>query len=274
VPPRKRALASVPPPKDPARSGENSPVKKFQASGAVMGRNRAAALEKTVQNCGPDMPPGKKLSWLPAPEEVPPKPKTEPEMDWPGVGHHSAGHPEWQLRTFFADNARKLEAEGANWIVGRSWEVRWVPPDDRRCQARGLGKFSEWMGNRCTMKAIKGGKVCLTHGGKLGSVKKAAQAALARAALPAAEKLIHIAITKRGVTDADRIKAIIQILDRAGVEGKSTIELEIKPWQHVLQTIYSAQTGTTIDAEEVEGVDFELDDDGEEDEAWQDEIDE
>jgi hypothetical protein len=256
----------VPPPdKDPSRSGENSPVKKFQASGNAIGRNRRAALEKLVHNSGPDMPPGNRLTWLPAPEDVPPKPKTEPKMDWPGVGYHSGGHPEWQLKTIFKENARALEAAGENWIQSREWGVRWVPPDDRRCQARGLGKFSDWMGNRCSMKAIKGGKVCLTHGGKLTSVKKAAQATLARAALPAAEKLVHLAITKRGVSDADRIKAIIQILDRAGVEGKSTIELEIKPWQQVLQRVYTAETGETIDAEEIEDVDFALEDDEEED---------
>jgi hypothetical protein len=95
-------------------------------------------------------------------------------------------------------------------------------------------------------------------------VKKAAQAALAVAALPAAEKLIHIALTKRDVSDSDRIKALIQILDRAGVEGKQTVTVELALWQQTLQTVYAnnlAEDGEEIPGRElVEGVDYVLDD--------------
>lgn len=270
-PPRKRAakpLKAVPDLESKAPNGQGkgelSSVKKWQAAGRPLGKNKAQALAQTVYNSGPDMPPGKYLSWLPTPEEVPPKPTTEPEMEY--TAGHRDGHPEWQLHTYMLPSPRDLEKAGEPWVSHRVWEVRWVPPDERRCQSRSIGKFSEWQGNRCVALAIKGGKVCNMHGGKLANVKKAAQATLARAALPAAERLVNIALTKRGVSDADRIKAIVQILDRAGVEGRTTVELEIKPWQAVLEGIYAKQTGKPLSDEEVEGVDYELlDEEDEED---------
>jgi hypothetical protein len=282
TPPRKRApLRAVPdveeaPPERSARAkrtnpdarpngkGADSPVKKWEAAGRPVGKNRQHNEAMAVHNHGPDLPPGKAVAWLPSADEVPPKPTTEPAMEWPGLGHMRDGHPEWQLRTIFvSDDKHALKTAfeaGEDIVVRREWQVRWVPPDERRCNARAVGKISEWMGNRCTMKAIKGGRVCQAHGGRLSTVRKAAQATLARAALPAAEKLVHIALNKRGVSDADRIKAIVQILDRAGVEGRQTIELEVKPWQAVLERVYSDVSGVPIDAEEVEGVDYEVDD--------------
>lgn len=272
-PPRKRAerplkaLPALPDlgPKAPngQGKGDQSSVKKWDAAGRPIGKNRAYNESKKVLNSGPDMPPGRYMSWLPKPEEVPPKPTELPEMEWPGMGHHRDGEPEWHLHSYMMPNAKALAEAGEPYVVERLWEARWVPPTEKRCQARAIGKFSEWQGNRCTMMAIKGGKVCRTHGGKLTNVRKAAANALAMAALPAAQRLIHIALKKRGVADSDRIKAIIQILDRAGVEGRQTIELEIKPWQEVLERVYQKDTGRPITDEEIEGEDYELLDDGE-----------
>lgn len=263
MPTRKRALKAVPdaPADKPNRKGADSPVSKWNAAGRPIGKNLAHRLAQAEKNSGPDMPAGKALSWLPTAEEVPPKPKADAVMGYPGIGYMREGHPEWQLYSELAPDARVLEADGKPWVLWREWRARWVPPEGKRCTARSIGKFSPYMGNQCNMKSIKGGRVCITHGGKLATVKKAAQAALAVAALPAAQKLIHIALTKRGVADSDRIKAIIQILDRAGVEGKQTIEIEVAPWQKVLERVYSDQTGSVIDAEEVEGLDYEVDDD-------------
>jgi hypothetical protein len=245
--------------------GENSSVARWERAGRPIGKNLQHKMDQAVLNSGPDMPPGKFKPWLPTAEEVPPKPTTEPEMEWPGIGHMRDGHPEWQLYTVMEPNAKALEADGLPFVLGREWRVRWVPPEERRCQARGIGKFSEWQGNRCTMRAIKGGRVCFAHGGRLSTVRKAAQAALAQAALPAANKLVGIALTKRGVSDSDRIRAIVEILNRAGVEGRQTIELEIKPFQEVLQRVYETETGQKAlgSGEEEEGVDFWLDEDEE-----------
>lgn len=254
------------PRKRPMGKGADSPVKRWEAAGRPIGKNRAAILANSEYNAGPDMPPGKALSWLPTEADVPPKPTAEPKMEYPGMGHSRNGHPEWALFTEMEENAKDLEKAGKPWVIRRYWVTRWVPPEERRCQARAIGKFSAFQGNRCSMRAIKGGRVCVTHGGKLANVKKAAQTALATAALPAAEKLIHIALKKRGVTDADRIKALIQILDRAGVEGKSTLQIEVAPWQQVLEKIYAGETGSVAIEGEVEGVDYEVEDD--DDSPW------
>lgn len=268
--PRKRApLRAVPDPKlegkQPSGNGKgaDSSIAKFKASGRKVGKNRQNNLDQQVLNSGPDMPPGKALSWLPKAEEVPAKPTEPAEMEWPGPPHFHAGHGEWQLYSEIAPDAKERYARGEPYVLFREWRIRWVPPDGQRCKARSIGKFSTYMGNRCTMKAIKGGTVCTTHGGKLATVRKAAQATLARAALPAAEKLVHMALTKKGVSDTDRIKALVQILDRAGVAGRQTIELEVRPWQEVLERVYTDATGQPVDAEEVEGLDYEIDDEDE-----------
>lgn len=141
-------------------------------------------------------------------------------------------------------------------------DKRWrpVPRDEIRCRAIIRTSTSAWRGNQCCKIRMKGAVVCRTHGGTLPSVKKAAQRRLAMAADPAAKQLIYIALKKPGVEDRDRIRAIIEILNRAGVEGKTTVELEIKPWQAVLQRVYSSMDGSKpeADLELEEGVDFDV----------------
>lgn len=232
-------------------------------SAKPLGKNARHKAEQAIHNSGPDLPSGLALDWLPKPDEVPPKPKGEPDIEYPGTGHSRLGHGEWCLFSEFDPAELGL-------VVSREWRARWVPPDEKRCVARAVGKTNNWMGNRCTRPRLKGARVCRYHGGALPNVKKAAQAALATAALPAAEKLIHIALKKGGVSDADRIKAIIQILDRAGVEGKTTIEIELPLWQKTLQGIYAdvAPEGSEIPGRELEeGVDYILDDDEDEDDG-------
>lgn len=146
----------------------------------------------------------------------------------------------------------EMDAEG-NFTGRTELRERYAPPPERRCNA--LINNLEWKGNRCVRWTIKGGNVCPSHGGSLPEVKKAAQHRLAMAADRASARLIHIALSKKGVADKDRIKALTEILDRAGVQGKTTIEVEIKPWQKMLQRIQGAiEDGRTIEAQE--GVDF------------------
>jgi hypothetical protein len=115
---------------------------------------------------------------------------------------------------------------------------RLVPPDDRRCTGIIRSILSPWKGNRCVAYAIAGGIVCVVHGGALPNVKKAAQMRLAMAAVPAADRLIYMALRKQRMADADRLRALAMILDRAGVEGKAVVEIEVKPWQEALQTLF------------------------------------
>lgn len=135
---------------------------------------------------------------------------------------------------------------------------RRVPRDEVRCRAMITSPHSEWQGNQCTKVRNRGTVVCNHHGGNLPTVKKAAARRLAMAADPAAQKLIYIALSKPGVADKDRIRALVEILDRAGIAGKTTIELEVKPWQKILQNVYEELDGKpaseTIELEE--GVDY------------------
>jgi hypothetical protein len=131
---------------------------------------------------------------------------------------------------------------------------RIVPPPERRCKA--VINNLEWAGNQCCRYTILGANVCASHGGGLPEVKKAAKQRLALAADRASAKLIHIALHKRGVADRDRIRAISEILDRAGIQGKQTIEVEVKPWQAMLQRISGKLDGNTDTLEAQEGVDF------------------
>jgi hypothetical protein len=136
---------------------------------------------------------------------------------------------------------------------------RMIPTNpERRCRA--TIRKGEWTGNRCTRASIRGGVVCHTHGGALASVKKAAQKRLAMAADPAAAKLIYIALHKPDTEDKDRIKALLAILDRAGIAGAEKIELEIKPWQDVLRRVAGTLEGGSGDdvVELVEGEDYEV----------------
>ena len=116
---------------------------------------------------------------------------------------------------------------------------RRVPPDDKRCRGTVRSEQSPWKGNRCISFAIHGGTVCQAHGGRLPNVKKAAQMRLAMAAIPAADRLIYMALRKRNMSDGDRLRALGMILDRAGIEGKSTVEIEVKPWQDALQSLFA-----------------------------------
>jgi hypothetical protein len=140
-----------------------------------------------------------------------------------------------------------------------------VPRDEHRCRALIKTPLSPWIGNRCRRVKMRGAVVCKAHGGTLPSVRKAAERRLAMAALPAVDRLIYIALQKPGVEDRDRIRAIIEILNRAGLEGKTHIEMEIKPWQQILQRVYRASDpnaeddGDESDALDLEeGVDFEV----------------
>lgn len=136
-------------------------------------------------------------------------------------------------------------------------------PEGRRCSAN--IRTGNWTGNRCVKYAIKGGRVCHWHGGNLPAIKKNAQRTLALAASGAAERLVWMALKKRHVTDKDRIRALIEVLDRAGVAGKQTIEIELKPWQEMLKRVAGELPGSKADIELVEGEDYEVEDESTDD---------
>lgn len=188
------------------------------------------------------------------------------------------GHPKYQANLdLAAKNGQALDSWGRRkggayqeeelqtyHLEDGTTEQRWrlVCRDDIRCRALVRASTNPWRGNQCPRPCIKGAPVCGSHGGNLPNVKKSAARRLAMASDPAAEKLIHMALTDKSVSDEIRLKALIQILDRAGIAGKTTLELEIKPWQSVLQKIYGSMNGSeaaddsTLELEE--GVDYEV----------------
>lgn len=166
-------------------------------------------------------------------------------------------------------NVNALEEEEQTWSdpedrTNTKLVWRRIPPDETRCSVIIKSEWSPWRGNRCTSSVIHGGTVCYHHGGKLPNVKKAAQRRLAMAALPASERLIYMALVKPLMSDADRLKALLAILDRAGVEGKSVVEVEVKPWQEALKRLFERAEGVespAIAEAEADTIDGEWSDD-------------
>lgn len=91
-----------------------------------------------------------------------------------------------------------------------------------RCRA--TLKNGEQAGRRCKKKAITGALVCRSHGGQLPSVQAAAARTVEEARLRLLLATEHaVALLERlmdtGETDAVRLRAALEILDRAGIRG-------------------------------------------------------
>lgn len=88
-------------------------------------------------------------------------------------------------------------------------------------------------GNRCGRWSIRGATVCLSHGGQLPNVKKHAAAAVETARMRLVDMTdeavsVLIDLTSPGTSDAIRLKAATEILDRAGIKGGMDINIEVE----------------------------------------------
>lgn len=233
--------------------GEEKPVREMTTAERRPLRE-AVQRERVLHQLGPDMMPGRRTESMPEADQIPPKPKRVVRAT--DAAERTGGWPKWPIVLEWA-LYHDIEAGTVKWAG------RWVPEDERRCVARCIGATNPWHGNRCASLRVRGMRVCKTHGGKLPNIIKGARTTLAIASWPAAEQLVHIALRKKGVSDGDRIKAIREILDRSGVESRATVELEVKPWQKVLQNVYrDGLLDSTVDGaedDEVEGEDYEVD---------------
>lgn len=99
----------------------------------------------------------------------------------------------------------------------------------RRCKAK-----SKRSGNQCRAYAIAGGTVCRIHGGAAPQTRAAAKARILAAADSAAAKLIEF-MNSPDVPYPVRLAAARDLLDRADLTGKTTVEVSLAPWQEVLQ---------------------------------------
>ncbi|AEV73132.1 hypothetical protein MycrhN_2547 [Mycolicibacterium rhodesiae NBB3] len=102
----------------------------------------------------------------------------------------------------------------------------------RRCVAK-----SSRTGKRCKRWAIKGSTVCPTHGGSTASVKRKARERIERAADRLSMELLGIATSAE--SEAVRLAAVRDALDRAGLNPKTAVEVEVglKPFQKIFTGI-------------------------------------
>ena len=92
-----------------------------------------------------------------------------------------------------------------------------------RCTAR-----SKRTGERCRLPSMLGGNVCRSHGGAAPQTRAKAQRRLQQAADVLVQRLLSFALDGR-VADPVALAAIRDALDRAGLNPKTAIEIEVKP---------------------------------------------
>jgi hypothetical protein len=114
-------------------------------------------------------------------------------------------------------------------------EEQWlvVPPERKRCT--GNVRNGPYTGQRCRKLSLLGARVCLNHGGTLPAVKRAAERRLLASLDIAVRGLLEIAFERPNVKDSDRITAMRLLMDRGGLDAKQTIQLEVKPYEKVIQ---------------------------------------
>lgn len=95
-------------------------------------------------------------------------------------------------------------------------------------------------GEPCRKAAINGGNVCRTHGGAAKNVVNAARIRLQNASFQMAKELLHMA-TDENVSDAVKLKAITEALDRGGVMTKSSVDVDVsvKPHESIFEQMMS-----------------------------------
>jgi hypothetical protein len=109
-------------------------------------------------------------------------------------------------------------------------EVWWDEHDNQnRCVAH------RKTGDRCLKIAIRGARVCRFHGGAAGHVRRKAKERLELAADRMAKELLGMATGAE--SEAVKLNAIRDALDRAGLGAKTEVSVEVKPWEQLLGDI-------------------------------------
>lgn len=100
------------------------------------------------------------------------------------------------------------------------------PPTHVRCHAtRKNGEKGQ-----CKKPAMLGGVVCESHGGAAKQVRRRAAERIAMAQDDAAAKLVQW-MKDETVDIGQRIKVAQDLLNRGGLSGKTEIEVNVKPWE-------------------------------------------
>ena len=91
----------------------------------------------------------------------------------------------------------------------------------RRCTAT-----ANRTGQRCELRPIKGANVCRVHGGSAPQVKAAARLRLSELTEPAMAVLRDV-MADRNATNADKLRAAAEVLDRGGYPRGATLDVSI-----------------------------------------------
>jgi hypothetical protein len=95
-------------------------------------------------------------------------------------------------------------------------------------------------GEQCLKPANRGTTVCRTHGGAAPQVRRKAKERLELAADRMARELLGMATGAE--SEAVKLNAIRDALDRAGLGAKAEVSLELKPWEQLMGDIAGVAT--------------------------------
>ena len=104
-----------------------------------------------------------------------------------------------------------------------------------RCAAH-----SSRTGEQCLKAAIRGATVCRFHGGAAGQVRRKARKRLEPAADRMARELLGMATSAE--SEALKLNAIRDALDRGGLGTKTEVSVELKPWEQLMGDIAGVAT--------------------------------
>jgi hypothetical protein len=132
----------------------------------------------------------------------------------------------WRLSKVFEASQRSNKS--GDLTIGGKYADRRENP--RCCTAKRTD------GEPCRRYAVKGSTVCRVHGGAAKQTVNKARIRLQNASFQMAQQLLNMA-TDENVSDAVKLKAITEALDRGGLAVKSTVDVDIsiKPYESIFE---------------------------------------
>lgn len=109
-------------------------------------------------------------------------------------------------------------------------------------------------GERCLKPANRGMTVCRTHGGAAPQVKRKAKERLELAADRMARELLGMATGAE--SEAVKLNAIRDALDRAGLGAKTEVSVELKPYEQLLGDLSGVATISRAEHRALQGRPF------------------